>query len=317
VILPRSVASVFERGRFCHVAARTERGPHLTPTVFAFSGGSLWATTSRGAVKARAWRRDSAVAGLVRDGDDAVSFVGRATPYDVLDAETWPTMLGRTPAVAVASLRFSRKNAKFFAGYAVDARHIPLAWTPPGRVFVEIEVRSATLLHGDDVVERVGDHGPAGGIASRAGFRAAGAVDAFVALPGHLRRSIGFDGVGVLALEARARTDVVPVRWLADDGPILTTVPVDVLNDLAGGPRLSSALAIDRPSWWRARRMLGCMVQGEADVFVPAEVRTGRRALAAAIERTGGDPDRDALLRLRPERVVWWEGWTSGSARVA
>ena len=315
--IPRGIASVFERGQLCHLLARTERGPHLTPTVFAFSDDSVWVTTSRGSVKARAWRSDPLVAGLVRDADAAVRFEGRATSYDLLDADTWPDVLGRSPAVIAASLRFSRKNARFFAGYAVDARHIPLAWTPPGRVFVQIEIRSAALVAGGEVNERAGEARRGGGPASRAGFRAARGADAFVALPGRLRGALGQDGVGALALEGSERAAVVPVRWLADGGPILASVPAAVLDDVAGGPAVPAALAIDRASWWRARRMLGCMVQGEADVFVPAEVRTGRRALATAIERTGGDPGRDALLRLRPGRVVWWEGWTSGSARVA
>jgi Pyridoxamine 5'-phosphate oxidase len=315
--LPGAMRSVLGRGEFCHVAARTDRWPHLTPTVFAFSGGSVWVTTSRRSVKTRAWRADQVVAGLVRDGDRAVTFTGRVTPYDVLDAETWPNVVARSPAVAAASLRFSRKNARFFAGYAVDARHVPLAWTPPGRVFVEIGIERATLLRGGEVVERAGDVMPGDDATSRAGFRAVGAADAFVALPGHLRRELGEDGAGALALDASKGPVVVPVRWLADDGPILATVSVEAMRDVGGGPAMPAALGIDRPSWWRARRMLGCMVQGDGEVFVPASLRSGRRALETAIARTGGDPERDALVRLRPRRVVWWEGWTSGSASVA
>jgi hypothetical protein len=249
-----------------------------------------------------------------------VAFAGRATAYDVLDADTWPSALVRSPALAAASLRFTRKNARFFAGYAVDARHIPLAWTPPGRVFVEVDIAAATRLRGPEVVERAGDRPSVANHdapSSRAGYRTVAAADAFAALPGWLQASLGRDGRGALALVGTAGPVVAPVRWLADDGPILASVPMAVLDDLRGGPGFGAALAIDRPSSWRARGMQGCMVQGTAELFVPAAVRTGRRALATAVERTGGDPDRDALLRLRPRRVVWWHGWTSASVRVA
>ncbi len=318
IALPPNMASVLAHGEFCHLAARTDGGPHLTPMVFVYSGGSVWVTTSRGSVKARAWRSEPVVAGLVHDGNDAVSFVGHARPYDVLDTATWPDAIGRTPAVAAASLRFSRKNAKFFAGYAVDAHRLPLAWTPPARVFVEIRLDRATLFAGGAVViETAGSLDGDRRLRSRAGFRAVRAADAFVALPRQVRHAVGDHATGALALDDGADLAVVPVRWLSRDGPILASMPVAALARAVGGPSVGAALGIDQPSWWRARRMLGCMVQGSADMFVPAEVRSGRRALDAAIRETGGNPERDALVRLRPRRVVWWEGWTSGSSRVA
>jgi hypothetical protein len=318
IAVPPAMASVLGRGEFCHLAARTDRGPHLTPMVFVLSDASVWVTTSRGSVKARAWRSDPVIAGLVRDGDAAVSFVGRARPYDVLDPATWVDALGRSTAVAAASVRFSRKNARFFAGYAVDAHRVPLAWTPPARVFVEIQLRWAALLRGGAVVETAGsceaaERGPA----SRTTFRPVRAADALRALPVNVRRAVGGHGEGTLALDDDGNPTVAPARWAASDGAILVSTPVDALARVTGGPSLRTALGIDRPSWWRARRMLGCMVQGPADVFVRSEVRSGRRALDEAVLQTGGDPRSDALVRLRPGRVVWWEGWTSGSARVA
>ena len=64
--LSTAVQQVLEQGPFCAVAATTPRGPHCTPLVFAYSGGRVWLTTSRGSVKARAWKVDPGVAGLVR-----------------------------------------------------------------------------------------------------------------------------------------------------------------------------------------------------------------------------------------------------------
>ncbi len=314
--LPPQIADVLEHGEFCYVAATTERGPHLTPMVFALSGGGVWVTTSRGSVKARAWRAAPTVAGLVRDGDAAVTFGGRVRTYDLLDAETWPRSVARSPGLALASVRFVRKNARFFAGYAVDARHVPFAWTPPGRVFVEIEIERAALVSAGAVRECVGfeaDEVPA----SRGGYRATDIPDALQALPRHLRRALGEDGLGALALGGREGPVVVPARWRSGDGAISAVAPVEVLGLAGAAERTPAALVIDQPSWWRARRMLGCMIQASADVYVPSRVRSGRTALGSAIARAGGQAERDALVRLWPGRVVWWEGWTSGSVMVA
>ncbi|MGH7358577.1 MAG: pyridoxamine 5'-phosphate oxidase family protein, partial [Candidatus Rokuibacteriota bacterium] len=146
--LPIPVRALLERGRFCHVAAVTPDGPHVTPMVFAVAGGRIWVTTSRGSVKARAWRSDPRVAGLVRAGEDCVVFVGTARAHDLLEPSTWPGALAAAPLLAVATTRFTRKNARFFAGYAVDARRVPFAWTPPGRVFVELSIERAALIEG-------------------------------------------------------------------------------------------------------------------------------------------------------------------------
>jgi hypothetical protein len=311
----KEIERVLDGGEFCYLAARTGLGPHLTPTVFVRSRGAVWVTTSRDSVKARAWRGDPVVAGLVRDTGGSVVFRGRVRAYDLLDAGTWERSLENAPAVTVASLRFTRKNARFFAGYAVDARHVPLAWTPPGRVFVEVPLERMALVRDGRVVDGWAN-GP-GAAASKTSFRSVRTADALGALPGHLRRELGEDGAGALALDGDEGPVVLPARWRADDGRLNAVVAVDALALAGVGEAPKAALVMDRPSWWRARRMLGCMVQGDADVFVPARVGSGVRSLASAIARAGGDADRDALVRMRPARVVWWEGWTSASMAVA
>jgi hypothetical protein len=311
-----AIGRALDAGEFCYVAATTERGPHVTPLVFVRSGDAVWVTTSRGSVKARAWRRDPVVAGLVRAGDESVAFRGRARAYDVLDVGTWERSIGNAPAVTLASIRFTRKNARFFAGYAVDARRVPLAWAPPGRVFVEIALERTALVRASGVIggwggERVAATG------SKTSFRSARTPDALDALPGHVRRELGRDGAGALGLGADDGPIVLPTRWRAEEGRLHAVVGVNALGLARVGDRVPASLVIDRPSWWRARRMLGCMVQGPVDVFVPSRVSTGARSLASAIARAGGDADRDALVRMRPARVVWWEGWTSASVAVA
>jgi len=314
---PGEMTRILERGSFCHVATLASRRPHVTPMVFAFSGGRLWVTTSRGSVKTRAWARDAAVAGLVRDGDVALSFVGRAEAFDLLDADTWGRAVRETPALAAATVRFTRKNARFFAGYAVDARHVPLSWTPPGRVFVQISIERAAVVGDEGVRETWGDW--PSGLVARERFRASRTgSDSLAGLPVEVRGPLRDRGVGALAILGRGSLVVLPVQW-AVDGPMLLAALPEAVVALAGcdSPEVSVALALDRASWWRARRMIGAMVQGTGEVFALERLVSGARSADACAELAGADPHRAALVRIRPGRVVWWHGWTSGTVPVA
>jgi hypothetical protein len=284
--------------------------------VFALSDDRLWVTTSRGSVKARAWRSEPGVGGFVRAGETGVVFTGRVRTYDLLDAGSWQRGLRHTPALAAASLRFTRKNARFFAGYAVDAHHVPLSWTPPGRVFVEIELDRTAL------VDHAGVRATWGawplGLASRTSFRAdRRGPDALRGLPHEVLETLGHKGRGVLGLRGEAGLVALPAAWTLDGPALYAAAPAAVL-ELAGlgDPAPVTALAMDRPSWWRARRMVGAMVQGRGEISVPGRLRSGAGSAAERLALIGSEPDR-ALVRLRPDRLVWWQGWTSGSASAA
>jgi pyridoxamine 5'-phosphate oxidase-like protein len=336
--LPRPAVRVLERGTLCYLAVRTPHGPHLTPVVYALDGGRLWLTTSRSSVKARALRRDRDVAGLVRAGDEAVAFRGRARTYDALDPLSWPFAAVGGPRLVRAATRFSLKNARFFAGYAVDARRIPLAWTPPGRVFVGVELASGALLDlaGGVLVERWGEwETDPQGLRYRRSYSALGARRALdLRVPRSVRSVVGGGGEGTLALAGREPT-VLPVRWrrVAREGSYEAALPRSFL-EMAGTPdsghrgaAAQAALTVDRLASWRAAEMAGMLLQGPAEAFSLAATGGGRQALRSRLEdaagwsgsRKGGtEPqmerlDQLALIRLRPGRVVWWEGWSSGS----
>ena len=119
--LPDAAARVLRAGVLCYLATDHPSGPHVTPVVFALHASRLWVTTSRRSVKARAWRRDDRVGGLVRAGDRAVSFAGRVVTYDLLEPGSWPRSVLHAPSLTRAATAFTTKNARFFAGYAVDA----------------------------------------------------------------------------------------------------------------------------------------------------------------------------------------------------
>jgi hypothetical protein len=79
----------------------------------------------------------------------------------------------------------------------------------------------------------------------------------------------------------------------------------------AAPPGQRAGFVADRASRWRAADMAGILVRGSADSFVLAGLQTGQESL----HRRVGDslPSDPAVVRVRPEVVVWWKGWTSGT----
>ena len=75
------------------------------------------------------------------------------------------------------------------------------------------------------------------------------------------------------------------------------------------------ALTVDRASAWRARDMVGAMIQGTGACYLADELGSGAKSARAIAE--GLHPSADALVRIVPERLVWWNGWSSGSAAAA
>jgi len=315
--LPVEVEEVLQNGSFCYVATETRHGPHVTPMVFALSGGRVWVTTSRGSVKARTWRRDPSVGGLVRFRDVAVAFTGRVRTFDLLETSTWGPGLLETPALALASAAFMSKNARFFAGYAVDARHVPLSWTPPGRVFAAIELQRVALLGAGHVVETVGSWPRSLVGAERFRAHRAG-VPALAGLPRDVAEILGARGDGALAVGGAGGIVALPCVWAVDGASLYAALGERELElaDLRA-PTGSVSLAIDRSSRWRARDMTGAMVRGLGEVAATDRLVSGGRSAARIVETAGLAAETVALVRLRPERLVWWRGWSSGTVEVA
>jgi hypothetical protein len=210
-----------------------------------------------------------------------------------------------------ATAAFSTKNARFFAGYAFDAKQVPFAWTPPGRVFVGIDLERTALVDADGVQEGRGRWG--GATTSHEAFRrTTKGADPLAGLPADVAGPIGREGEGALALIGDRGPVVVPTRWRAEEHALYAALPGETLALTAAGPDAPAALTIDEPSAWRARDMVGAMVQATASIAVLDELGSGSKTARALA--TGIDPDADALVRLAPSRLVWWRGWSSGSA---
>jgi hypothetical protein len=289
--------------------------------VYVRSGSRIWVTTSRTSVKARAWRLDPCVAGLIRAGTSCVAFRGTVRAYDLLDTSSWIPAAASGLRLSRAAAAFSLKNARFFGGYAVDAHRVPLAWTPPARVFAEIALERTALIErssdGHEVVtfEDFGSEGDRTSLPSRRSFRAPREVaDPLDGVPAAVRDRIGRSGEAVLAVagDAGEQMSVLPVRWVLDAGGMHAALSEDALRLSPAGPAPTMALAVDRASRWRASAMVGVMVRGPGSVFWPPLLTSGRRAVADLVERAGGAAG-SALVRVTARRVVWWRGWSGGT----
>jgi hypothetical protein len=312
--LPDEARRVLHDGILCHLGAPGPGGPHVTPVVFVLDGGRVWITVARGTAKARRWRREPLAAGLVQVGDLALTFRGRVTVHDALDPTTWSVSIWRAPQVTRASLRFSLKNARFFAGYARDAARVPLGWTPPGRVFASVDLDSGALLDATSgrVAERWGEWGSR--VNSSREFRATrrgrGPEDR---LPDDIRLLLEGPGRGVVGLAGSRGPVILPAGWARADGWYHAVLPRAFLALAGPRPRGRAALVMDRASSWRAAKMRGVLLRGEAEAYVPGRVRTGRDALLTRARRAGEVPGDPAVLRIAPDTAVWWKGWASAT----
>jgi nitroimidazol reductase NimA-like FMN-containing flavoprotein (pyridoxamine 5'-phosphate oxidase superfamily) len=316
VAVTAEASEILERGTFARLAVAARRSLHLTPLVYVISGDRLWVTTARRSVKARAWGGDPFVAGLVRDGTSAVSFAGTVTRHDALDPDTWMESIPRTREIARATRAFTRRNARFFAGYAVDARRVPLAWTPPGRVFAEISLDRGAVIKKAEVVSRWGGWPEGVAISGRDAFEAETVRErfAYTGVPPAVIASLERGGVGALAVRSGERRPVViPVSFSIDRGDVLLAASSELLAASGGGPSFDVSLEVDAGSAWRARSMVGAFLAGRAEAFAPDRLSAGRESAARALEGIRISPAEDALLRLHTERVTWWEGWSSGT----
>lgn len=314
-VVPAPVREILRGGAFCHIASSTRSGPHVTPMVFAVAGGRIWVTTSRGSVKARAWRIDPRVAGMVRaDEATVVVFTGSVTTYDLLDPQSWSRSVRESPLIGVAAARFTAKNARFFAGYAVDAHRVPLAWTPPGRVFAELRIERSAVLD-DGRVSAWGEWGDRViGIERFRASRTGGAP--LGGLPAAVRDRLGESGTGVLALQTDDGPVALPARWAVEGSALYAVLEAETLELAEPTTGVAVSLEIDRASWWRARAMVGAMVRGDGEVAVIRELASGERSATRIVGLSGLDSSDAALVRIRPRSLVWWRGWASGTVAV-
>ncbi len=107
---------------------------------------------------------------------------------------------------------------------------------------------------------------------------------------------------------------MVPVTW-ATRGAGLFAIATEEVFALASAERATSpaALGIDRPSSWRARRMVGAMARGTASIHVAGSLSSGGPSARDVAASAGVRAEDVVVAGIRPESFVWWRGWESGT----
>ncbi len=314
--IPPQVDAVLDHGSLAYLAVGTRAGPHVTPLVYAMLASRMWVTTARRTVKGGIWRIRPRVAGLVRAGDHSVSFVGNVRLHDLLDPATWLASALELPTLTAAAAAFTKRNARFFGGYAVDARRVPLSWTPPGRVFAELSIEAAAVI--EDWGAPPATWGVMGeAVHSHGSFRPGRAARSPLQLvPDEVSEGIERGGHAALAIEGGDGPVVLPALFVEDGGVLYAAADARSLALAEAGPDAPVGLTVDHASRWRAADMTGVLVRGAGSIHVLSRLRSGRRSAERLVERAGALPDGMALVRIRPRRLVWWKGWTSDTVTL-
>jgi hypothetical protein len=200
--LPETVTSTLQEARQAHVAVASKHGPHVTPELYAWSGGALWFASGASTVKVNVLRRDPWAAAVVSTQGRSVMVRGPVESFDVRRPDRILRRAGRWPQTLGALGRFSVRNAPDLLAFARDTATGQLGWrVPERRVFLRLQPVAAAAIEGDVVTGGWGGWSSADAIegADATASAPVGGVAAVVALPGPV---------------------AVPGRWFEDEARI-------------------------------------------------------------------------------------------------
>jgi hypothetical protein len=155
--LSDDAVGALHQGRQAYVAVAAGAGPHVTPELYAWSGGRLWFASATTTLKTRSLRRRGRAAAVVSAGGRDVLVRGPVESFDLRH----PVELARSapllPAAGVAWLGYAVRNAPDLIAFGFDALSGRLGpGLPPLRVLHTITPTSAAVLEGGELVARWG-----------------------------------------------------------------------------------------------------------------------------------------------------------------
>jgi hypothetical protein len=210
--LPETVTSTLEEARQAHVAVASRHGPHVTPELYAWSGGALWFASAASTVKVNVLRRDPWAGAVVGTPGRSVIVRGPVEAFDVRRPDRLLRRAGRWPDTLGALGRFSVRNAPDLIAFARDTTTGRLGWrVPERRVFFRLHPVAAATVEGDVVTGGWGGWSSADGAEDMSSSAPVGGVAAVVALPGPV---------------------AVPGRWFEDEARLRLPVGLLGLLDL-------------------------------------------------------------------------------------
>jgi hypothetical protein len=221
--LPPEAVSVLEEGRQAYLAVPSAGGPHVTPELYAWSGGKLWLAFASSTLKAKVLAKDPEACALVMTTGRAVVVKGEVELFDARHPATILGAASRLPAAARATTRFTVRNAPDLLGFVTDTTRGRIGWRPPPlRVLAALTPASTLLLEDDSVTSGTGWwHGvttdvfpvpPAGGRSVVAAFEGPAAVPATWFEDEH-RLHVAPDLLDLLGLSGRFPLSIVTDRY--------------------------------------------------------------------------------------------------------
>jgi hypothetical protein len=291
-----TVADVLDGAPHVYVAIATGTGPHVTPELFAVTGGRVWCLTAATALKARLLSSGGRVALLARSGHRDAIVTGDAVVLDALH----PVRNLRHAPAGVAGPQalgsFALRNANELAGAVLDLLTGRLGAPPPRRVLLAVEPDAvATFDHGARVVAVGFGAGvsPAGELGVASGCEAGCDVDDVLDQVPYAVRDLARAGPAVLGwTDASGRAVALPAVW--DPAACRATVRADGF-DLVGAPRVSRA-SVTRDDWTE---------------FGPS----GKQGVMLRGEGRATDLGGDIAVDVDVAGVTYWDGVETGQVR--
>jgi hypothetical protein len=193
--LPDIVTSTLEEGRQAYIAVPSKHGPHVTPELYAWSGGNLWFAVASSTLKAKVLAKDPAAGVSVSIRDRSVVLRGRVDVLDPRQVGALAKEVRGLPEAARALARYTVRNAPDLLAFAGDTVAGKLGRRlPPMRLLLRFEPTHAALIEADAVVDAWG--GWSSPAESDSTDLPAGGQPAVVGLPGPV---------------------ALPARWFDDD----------------------------------------------------------------------------------------------------
>lgn len=149
--------SVIEEGRQAYLTVRSQRGPHVTPELYAWSNGRLWFAFSTTTVKSKVLRGDPVAAAVVVLAGRSLLLRGEVELFDPRRLVHNAAHPGRLPGVAAAAGRYAVRNAADLFAFVGDAGRARMGLRPPPlRVMAALRPDATVMIDGDEVVTGTG-----------------------------------------------------------------------------------------------------------------------------------------------------------------
>jgi hypothetical protein len=238
------LASTLSEGRQAYIAVPSENGPHVTPELFAWTGGRLWFASAATTLKAKVLSADVQAGATVSAGGRSVLLRGTISRFDIRHPVSLARQFTSFPEASAAWLAYVVRNAPDLLAFVTDTALGRLgSRIPPVRVLFSLEPAAGAIVESDELVSHWGDW--SGGRTRPMAPRQllAGGEPAVAGLPGPV---------------------AAPGRWF-DDGRRLLIAP-ELVDLLALPGRFPISVVRDEYSAPGPAAKQGTLLRGEASL---------------------------------------------------